>query len=227
MNLTTSQKLFERAVSIIPGGVNSPVRACKSVGAEPIFVKSAEGCLIFDADGNRYIDYMCSYGPIVLGHRHPVVEAAVESQRANAFCFSLPGPAYVDLAELLVEKTPFADWAMFAKNGGDVTTWATAIARAQTGRKKILRAKGAYHGVAFWCNPAQAGITDEDTANVVSFEYNDLESLTGAVSKHADELASFAPEFIPSVLRGDMTLYSDPAHNARLVEWLSKAGAET
>jgi len=188
--LTGSAELLERAQRVVPGGIYGHMAPGFLVPGEyPSFIARGEGASIWDVDGNRYIDYMCSYGPIVLGHRHPVVEAAVESQRANAFCFSLPGPAYVDLAELLVEKTPFANWAMFAKNGSDATTWATAIARAHTGRKKILRANGAYHGVAFWCNPAQAGITDEDTANVVSFEYNDLESLTGAVSKHADELA--------------------------------------
>ncbi len=140
-------------------------------------------------DGNEYIDFMCSYGPIVLGHRHLRVEDAVQSQLAYGDCMNLPGENWVELAELLVDITPCADWAVFAKNGSDVTTWALRVARNHTGRTKIVTAAGTYHGVGSWCTPSDAGITAADRADILTFTYNDLEDLRRVVKDHQGDVA--------------------------------------
>ena len=118
------------------------------------------GARIWDVDGNEYVDLMCSYGPVVLGHQHPAVEAAAAAQAALGDCQNGPGPVMVDLAELLVQTVRHADWAMFAKNGTDATTMCCTIARAQTGRRKILVAVGAHHGAAPWNPRGRARMDD-------------------------------------------------------------------
>jgi glutamate-1-semialdehyde 2,1-aminomutase len=127
-------------------------------------------------DGNEYVDLMCSYGPVLLGHQHPAVEEAARAQAAQADCRNGPGQVMVELAEALVAVVRHADWAMFAKNGTDATTACCTIARAQTGRKRILVANGAYHGSAPWCTPRPPGTTAEDRANLGYFTFNDLAS---------------------------------------------------
>lgn len=159
-------------------------------GAYPYFFARGDGCRIWDVDGNEYIDLMCSYGPIVLGHRHPAVEEAVRRQMQAGDCFNAPSPLWVELAERLVDLTPFADWAAFAKNGSDVCTWAVTVAREHTGRRKVLKAIGAYHGAHAWCTPAPAGLTAEDTAHVATFTYNDLASVEQALAAHAGDVAA-------------------------------------
>ncbi len=213
-----SAALMERATRVIPGGIYGHQTPRLTVrDAYPSFLARGEGAYFWDVDGNRYLDYVCSYGPIVLGHRHPAVEDAVARQRQDGSCLNLPGEPFVELAELLVAKTPFADWALFGKNGSDMTTWALTVARAHTGRPKILMARGAYHGVGTWCNPADVGKTPEDTANVLHFPYNDLDALVDIVRAHADELAGIIvspfrhdagfdqelphPEFHPTIRR--------------------------
>lgn len=190
LDRSISTTLLERATRVVPGGIyghQTPHLLVKD--AYPSFLARGEGAYIWDVDGNRYLDYVCSYGPIVLGHRHPAVEAAVDEQRKAGSCFNLPGEKFVELAELLVAKTPFADWALFGKNGSDMTTWALTVARAHTGRPKILVASNAYHGVSGWCNPVDTGKTPEDTANILHFPFNDINALTKVVQAHADELA--------------------------------------
>jgi len=159
-------------------------------GAHPYFFERGQGCRVWDVDGNEYIDLMCSYGPIVLGHRHPAVEAAVREQLQRGDCFNAPTRLWVELAEHLVGITPFADWAAFAKNGSDVCTWAVAVAREHTGRRKVVKAEGAYHGAHAWCTPVAAGVTAEDTANVRTFAYNDLRSLQAVVDHLEDDVAA-------------------------------------
>ncbi len=185
-----SQELFARASKVIPGGIyghQSPMMLVP--GQYPYFFDRGAGCRIWDVDGNEYIDYMCSYGPIVLGHNHPAVEEAAAAQRRKGNCFNGPTPLWVELAEHLVRITPFADWAVFAKNGSDVCTWAIEVAREHTGRKKIVMARGAYHGTHAWCTPLPAGTTPEDTANVLYFQYNDLSDLQRVVAEHKGEVA--------------------------------------
>jgi glutamate-1-semialdehyde 2,1-aminomutase len=145
---------------------------------------------VWDVDGNEFIDYICSYGPIVLGHKHPKVEEAAAAQMRKGNCFNGPTEAWVELAEHLVGITPFADWAVFAKNGSDVCTWALLVAREHTGRPKIAAAKGAYHGTHAWCTPTPGGVTPEDRANVVNFKYNDLEDLHRCIDEHEGQIAA-------------------------------------
>ena len=185
-----SDALMERAKRVIPGGIyghQAPVLLTR--GAYPSFFARGEGSHVWDVDGNEYIDYICSYGPIVLGHRHPKVEEAARRQMELGNCFNAPGPVWVDLAEHLVSITPFADWTVFAKNGSDVCTWATEVARQATGRPKIAMCAGAYHGTDAWCTPLPGGVTPEDRANMVYFRFNDLESLRHAVEENSGKIA--------------------------------------
>jgi glutamate-1-semialdehyde 2,1-aminomutase len=179
-----SDALMERARKVVPGGIyghQNPILLTR--GAFPSFFARGEGSHIWDVDGNEYIDYMCSYGPIVLGHRHPKVEEAARRQAELGNCFNEPGPAWVELAEHLVSITPLADWTVFAKNGSDVCTWATEVARHATGRPRIAMCEGAYHGTHAWCTPVANGITPEDRRNIVYFRYNDLASLRAAIDE--------------------------------------------
>jgi glutamate-1-semialdehyde 2,1-aminomutase len=156
----------------------------------PQFLERGRGCRVWDVDGRDYVEFVCSFGPIVLGHAHPAVETAVERQRALGDCQNGPSPRMVELAERLVDLIPHADWAMFAKNGTDATTLALTIARAATGRRKVLVARGAYHGAAPWCTPRPAGTTPEDRAHLLAFVYNDLASVETAAAEAADDLAA-------------------------------------
>jgi glutamate-1-semialdehyde 2,1-aminomutase len=133
---------------------------------------------------------MCSYGPIVLGHNHAKVDEAARRQAADGNCFNGPGRVWVDLAEHLVRITPWAAWTVFAKNGSDVCTWALEVARAATGRRKVVKAAGAYHGTHAWCSPLPAGITDEDRANVLEVPWNDLDALTRVVGEVGNDVAA-------------------------------------
>ncbi len=189
--LARSQALLERAARVVPGGIYGHQAPAMLVsGAHPYFYERGEGCRVWDVDGNEYIDYMCSYGPIVLGHNHPKVREAALAQLAKGTCFNGPSPLWVELAEHLVELTPFADWAVFAKNGSDVCTWAVEVAREHTGRSKVVMARGAYHGSHAWCTPVPAGVVPEDTANVVSFTYNDLADLERVLAQHRGQVAA-------------------------------------
>jgi glutamate-1-semialdehyde 2,1-aminomutase len=188
---TSDVALRARAAQVMPGGMYGHQNAAALPPGFPQFFERGEGCRLWDVDGNEYIDFLCSYGPIVLGHRHPRVEEAATRQQALADCQNAPSPRIVELAELLVTKTPFAGWALFCKNGSDATTLCMTIARAATGRSKVLVARGAYHGSAPWLTPrAGAGVTPEDRANVVPYIYNDLTSVEAAVEAAGDDLAA-------------------------------------
>lgn len=156
----------------------------------PQFFLRGKGSRVWDVDGNEYIDYMCAFGPIMLGYQHDEVELAVAEQRKLGDCFNGPTEHWVHLAERLVEITPHADWAWFTKNGTDATTFTVTVARAHTGKKQVLRARGAYHGSAPWCTPQPIGVTPEDTANQLFYTFNDLESVRQAVAQAGDDLAA-------------------------------------
>jgi len=181
--------LRRRAAAVIPGGMYGHQSAGPLPPEYPQFLRAGLGARVWDVDGNEYVDLMCSYGPVVLGHRHPAVEAAARSQAALADCQNGPGSVLVELAELLVGTVRHADWAMFAKNGTDATTMCCTIARAHTGRRRILVARGAYHGAAPWCTPRLAGVTPEDRANLGYYTYNDLASVQAAVAEAGADLA--------------------------------------
>ena len=211
-----TEALFARAQKVVPGGIyghQSPVMLVP--GAYPYFFARGQGAHVWDVDGNQYIDLMCSYGPIVLGHNHAKVDEAARRQAADGNCFNGPGRVWVDLAEHLVRITPWAAWTVFAKNGSDVCTWALEVARAATGRRKVLAAKGAYHGTHAWCTPIPEGTTAEDRAHVVGYRYNDLDSVDAALAAHDGDVAAImvspfrhdafhdqempAPDFLPGL----------------------------
>jgi glutamate-1-semialdehyde 2,1-aminomutase len=184
------RRLRERAARVIPGGMYGHQNAGPLPPEYPQFLRGGRGARIWDVDGNEYVDLMCSYGPIVLGHQHPAVEAAAAAQAARGDCQNGPGEVMVELAELLVATVAHADWAMLAKNGTDATTMCCTIARAQTGRRKILVATGAYHGAAPWCTPRPAGTTPEDRAHLGYYTFNDLASAQAAAAQAGDDLAA-------------------------------------
>src|SRR5256884_30829 len=184
---TADRQLRERARAVIPGEMYGHQAAPGA--AYPQFMRGGRGARVWDVDGNEYVDLMCSYGPVILGHRHPAVEAAAARQAETGDCMNAPGPVMVDLAELLTQTVRHADWAIFAKNGTDATTMCCTIARAQTGRSKILVAKGAYHGAAPWCTPRPAGVTPADHANLGRYTFNDLASVRQAASEAGQDLA--------------------------------------
>jgi glutamate-1-semialdehyde 2,1-aminomutase len=190
----------------------------------PQFMRNGRGARVWDADGNSYVDMMCSYGPILLGHQHPAVEAAARAQAELGDCQNGPGPVMVDLAELLVETVRHADWAMFAKNGTDATTMCCTIARAQTGRKRILVARGAYHGAAPWCTPRPGGTTPEDRANLGHYTFNDLASVHAAAEQAGDDLAAVLVSPFRHDAGYDQELV-DPAFARGLRELCDAAGA--
>ncbi len=182
--------LRARADRVIPGGMWGHQNAARLPAAYPQFFRSAEGCRITDADGRDYIDFMCAWGPMVLGYSDPDVERAAEAQRRLGDALNGPTERLVELAELAVDLIPHADWAMFQKNGTDATTTCVVIARAHTGRRKILIADGAYHGAVPWCNPYPEGALPEDRAHVARYVYNDVASLEAAATYAGDDLAA-------------------------------------
>ena len=192
--------LRRRAQKVIPGGLWGHMDAARLPEGYPQFFAQAEGCRLTDADGRSFVDLMCAWGPIVLGHRHPVVEAAAREQQALGDCMNGPGPILVDLAELLVGMVRHADWCQFGKNGTDATTACVTIARAATERRKVLVARGAYHGAVPWCSPSVAGVTAEDRAHLLHFDYNDSDSLDAAVGQAGGDLAAI----VVSAFRHDL-----------------------
>jgi len=221
---SADRALRDRARAVIPGGMYGHQAAGALPPEFPQFMRGGRGATVWDVDGNAYVDLMCSYGPVVLGHRHPAVEAAVAAQSELGDCQNGPGPVMVDLAELLVATVDHADWAMFAKNGTDATTMCCTIARAQTGRNRILVARGAYHGSAPWCTPRPAGTTAADRANLGYFSYNDLPSARAAAAEAGDDLAGILVSPFRHDAGYDQELV-DPAFARGLRELCDAAGA--
>jgi glutamate-1-semialdehyde 2,1-aminomutase len=187
--LDNDLQLRERARSAFPAGVYGHQSTSALSPDHPQFIARAEGCRLWDTDGNEYIDFMCGYGPNLLGYHHPKVDEAARRQQAIGDCMTGPSPLIVELAEAFKARQAHADWAMFSKNGTDAVTTCVMAARAQTGRNTILLARGAYHGASAWCTPGAAGVTDSDRAYQVFYEYNDIESLKTAVAEVGDDLA--------------------------------------
>jgi glutamate-1-semialdehyde 2,1-aminomutase len=186
---TADQRLRARAQRVIPGGMFGHMRSAGLPAGYPQFFERGKGCHLWDVDGRRYVDFMCSWGPVILGHKHPAVTEAVQRQMAAGDCLNGPSARMVELAERLVGLIPHADWALFSKNGTDATTTCVTLARAATGRRKILAARGAYHGAVPWCTPYPLGVTAEDRAHLLPFVYNDIASLEAAVASAGDDLA--------------------------------------
>ena len=190
-----SREQFIRASRVIPSGVYGhlgPAEGCFiPVDAFPLFSERAEGSYFWDIDGNRFIDYMCAYGPNILGYNDPDVEEAAQKQREKGNCTTSPSTVMIDFAELLVDTVASADWAFFAKNGNDVTTLAIMTARAYTHRKKIVFFKGYYHGVAPWTQKIDyPGIIEEDVMHNIYVGWNDTDALEEVFREHGDEIAA-------------------------------------
>jgi glutamate-1-semialdehyde 2,1-aminomutase len=193
---TRSEELWAKAKTLVPGGMPKHLSPMNLVpGESPCFIERAQSCRFWDVDGNEYIDYMCAYGPMILGYNHPVVDAAAAEQKQKGDCLSLPSPIWIDLAECMVDTIATADWVTFAKNGSDVCNHAIRVARAHTGRTKIVMAKGSYHGIGAWCTPYPEGITEAERADILTFPYNDGAAFEGILKAHDDVAAVIITPF--------------------------------
>lgn len=189
-------ELRARAEKVIPGGMYGHESTGLLPAEYPQFYRRAKGALLWDVDENRYVDYMCAFGPNLLGYGFEPVEAAAAAQQRDGDTMTGPSEIMVRLAEDFVGMVKHADWAMFCKNGTDATSMAMVAARAHTGRRKILCAKGAYHGAAPWCTPLPTGVMPEDRAHIVYYQYDDPQSLADAFAAHAGDVAGvFATPF--------------------------------
>ena len=189
-DVTADLRWRERAKLVVPGGMYGHMSTRNLPAAYPQFYARGNGAHVTDVNGVEYVDMMCAWGPMIVGYNNPVVEKAAAAQAREGDLLPGPSPQMVLLAEELVEQIAHADWAMFAKNGTDATTMATTIARAATGRTKVLKAAKAYHGADPWCTPVLAGITAEDRANIVEYTYGDLASVRAALDAHEGDVAA-------------------------------------
>ncbi len=196
-----NQTLFERAKTLIPGGVNSPVRAFKAVGGTPRFVQRAQGAYFWDANGQRYIDYIGSWGPMILGHGHPAVLEAVQKAALEGFSFGAPTEREIELAEEIVKLVPSLEMVRLVSSGTEAGMSAIRLARGATGRKKIIKFEGCYHGhadallvkagsgLATFGNPTSAGVPPEVVQDTLVLEYNNVEQLEAAFAEHGAAIA--------------------------------------
>jgi glutamate-1-semialdehyde 2,1-aminomutase len=196
-----SARLYERAVKSIPGGVNSPVRACKSVGAEPLFIQRADGAVIVDADGNHYIDYVGSWGPLVLGHRHPAVVAAIRKAMERGTSFGAPTDLETTLAEMVIAAVPSVEMVRMVNSGTEAAMSAIRLARGYTGRDLVIKFDGCYHGhadallvaagsgVATLGIPGSPGIPRPTARHTLSLPYNDIECFSRVMKEQGDRAA--------------------------------------
>ncbi len=200
-----SEALFARALAVTPGGVNSPVRAFRSVGGTPRFMRSGEGAWITDADGNTYVDLVGSWGPMILGHRHPAVIEAVTAAVGRGLSFGTPGSGEVELGEEIVARMPI-DEVRLVSSGTEATMSAIRLARGFTGRTTVVKFAGCYHGhvdallaaagsgVATLALPDSAGVPASTTADVIVLPYNDIDSLEAAFAQHGSRIACVITE---------------------------------
>ena len=208
--------LRERARAVIPGGMYGHESVALLPEAFPQFFSRGEGARIWDADGNEYVDYMCAFGPNLLGYRHPAVEQAANAQAALGDTLTGPSEAMVTLAEDFVGMISHAAWAMFCKNGSEATSMAMVIARAYSGRRKILLAHGTYHGASPWNTPNPKGTLPEDRAHIIYFRYNDPESLKDAFRLADGDVAGvFATPFRHEVFEDQYLPSAEFAREAR------------
>ena len=201
-----NETLFERAQRVIPGGVNSPVRAFRAVGGTPRFFERASGAHLWDAEGRRYIDYVGSWGPMVLGHTHPAVVSAVQAAAARALSYGAPTREETELAERLCELLPSIERVRLVSSGTEATMTAIRLARGFTGRKLIVKFEGCYHGHAdallvkagsgalTFGNPSSAGVTEETAAQTLVLAYNNLDELRALFEKRGPEIAGVIVE---------------------------------
>lgn len=193
--------LKARAEKVIPNGMYGHMSVKYQSPRTPQFFREARGAYVWDYDGNRYIDYLCAYGPNLLGYGHEKVDAAYIAQMKEVDLGPGPSSRMIELAEAYTRQFSHADWAMFCKNGTDATSMALMISRAYKDKPKVLLAAGAYHGATTWCTPMPAGTLPEERAHFIYYEYNNVESLKAAVEEAGDQLAAiFATPFKHEVI---------------------------
>lgn len=204
--MSSNAELFERAARSIPGGVNSPVRAFRSVGGTPRFIARAAGPHIWDAEGTRYIDYVGSWGPAILGHAHPEVVRAVQDAAVHGLSFGAPTEAEITLAETLIERLPSMEQVRLVSSGTEATMTAIRLARGATGRNKIVKFEGCYHGHAdsllvkagsgllTFGNPTSAGVPPEFVEHTIVLDYNDLDAVSSAFAQYGQDIACIIVE---------------------------------
>jgi glutamate-1-semialdehyde 2,1-aminomutase len=198
---TTNEALFERAQRVIPGGVNSPVRAFRAVGGTPRFIARAQGAYLWDAEGKRYIDYVGSWGPMILGHGHPAVLDAVQRAAAEGLSFGAPTEREIELAEAIIAHVPSVEQVRLVSSGTEAAMSAIRLARGATGRSKLIKFEGCYHGhadallvkagsgLATFGHPTSAGVPPEVVQHTIVLEYNHLAQLEEAFATHGRDLA--------------------------------------
>lgn len=186
-----SAEMFRRAAKVIPTGISGNKNPAFAVpGSFPYFAVRGEGCRYWDVDGNEFIDFLAGYGPIVLGYNYQKIHEAADRQRALGSAFNHPTERSVELAEKMVRTITRADWAVFGRNGSDVTTYSILVARERTHRKKVIIAKGAYHGSHAWSNPGHGGLIEEDYGNILTFTWNDADELASLVKANEGQVAA-------------------------------------
>jgi glutamate-1-semialdehyde 2,1-aminomutase len=208
--MNQSQVLFEKAQKLIPGGVNSPVRAFRSVGGSPFFTKQAKGAKLTTADDQELIDYVCTWGPAIHGHDHPKIREAIADALTKGTSFGTPGPAEVEMAELICEVVPSVEKVRMCNSGTEATMSAIRLARGFTGRDKIIKFAGCYHGhvdsllvkagsgAITLGNPDSAGVPSSFAEQTIVLPYNNLEAVTETFTNHGDEIAAIIVEPFPA-----------------------------
>ncbi|CAG5069210.1 Glutamate-1-semialdehyde 2,1-aminomutase [Dyadobacter sp. CECT 9623] len=206
MNTSTSQALFEKAQQFIPGGVNSPVRAFRAVGGTPIFIKSAKGPYVYDEDGNEYIELINSWGPMILGHAHELIQKAVSDAIQHSFSFGAPTRREVEVAELIVEMVPSIEKVRMVNSGTEATMSAIRVARGFTGRDKIIKFEGCYHGhgdsfliaagsgAATFGTPDSPGVTKGVANDTLTAPFNDLDAVRQLIDSNKNKVAALILE---------------------------------